>query len=195
MFFFLDGYRFRAVGQACHTLSVASKKEAGAVLESESTLTQEITAAVSPREPQSERDRRIPVLALLQCSLDVAIDCLSTALENTDVVCTQDIVVFSNQTPGSNWPDGLRFEAVPSDEIVTANGCLCCSLRSELARSLSRLFLQLLRREVKPVRLVIVVTSAADVAPLFETLRHAPFLAQRYRLVGYKDLSIPDASG
>ena len=158
-------------------------------MESESTLTQEITAALMPQSLRSQRDHRIPALALLQGSLDLATELISIALQETDLVCARDIVLFSNQTPGSGWPDGLRFVSVPSDELVLANGCLCCSMRSELAGALSQLFLQVLRRQADPVRLVIIVTTAADASALAETLRHAPFLGQRYRLAGCKDLS------
>jgi len=158
-------------------------------LETESTLTQEITAALMPKDLRLQRDHRIPVLALLQSSMDLATELISTALQETDVVFARDIVLFSNQTPGSSWPDGLRFIPVPSDELALANGCLCCSMRSELASALSQLFLQVLRRQTHPVRLVIIVTTAADASALVETLRHAPFLAQRYRLAGCKDLS------
>ena len=167
----------------------SSQKVPGGILDSESTLTQEITAALMAGDLQLRPDHRIPVLALLQCSVGLALASLSTALRETDVVRMHDIVLFSDQTQGSNWPDDLRFTPVPSDELLSAQGCLCCSMRSDLASALSQLFLQVLRRQAQPVRLVIIVTTATDAAPLRETLRHAPFLAQRYRLAGCVDLS------
>lgn len=151
-------------------------------MDTETTLTQEISAALASSTHHGREDRRIPVLALLQCSLADACSALSASLKSLTSIAFEDLILICSEAPD---PHGLvlpRFKHVRSDELLQAQGCLCCSLRSELAQMLSQIFLQVLRREIPAVRLVVIVTNATDAEPLTQTLRHAPFLGQRYRL-------------
>jgi len=151
-------------------------------LETETTLTQEISAALAVSTHQGREDRRIPVLVMLQCSLASASSALSTALAGMGSITFDDLILISSEAADANGLMPPRFKQVETDELVQAQGCLCCSMRSELAQVLSQMFLQVLRREIPAVRLVVIVTDANDAKPLEQTLRHAPFLGQRYRL-------------
>lgn len=168
----------------------SSKKSSEQSLETETTLTQEISAALAVSTHQGREDRRIPVLVLLQCSLADAYSALSVSLAGMPSVTFEDLILISNESPGADDLVPPRFKQVQSDELVQAQGCLCCSMRSELAQVLSQIFLQVLRREVPVVRLIVVITTAGDANPLGQTLRHAPFLSQRYRLAASHHLPI-----
>jgi len=70
-----------------------------------------------------------------------------------------------------------------SAETVTVleGGCICCLVRGALADTLRDLFMQALRRTIKPFRHLIIETSGlASPAPILFTLRHEHFLAERY---------------
>jgi len=66
--------------------------------------------------------------------------------------------------------------------VQGAGECLCCGFRSSLGDTLRQVFLDsLARRRSIPSRIVIV--ADAQNADIFrQTLRHAPFLSQRYVL-------------
>lgn len=60
-------------------------------------------------------------------------------------------------------------------------GCICCTASGGVADALRDLFMAALRRQVKPFKHVLVeATGLAGPAPLLFTLRHDPFLAERY---------------
>ncbi|CAM3735523.1 CobW C-terminal domain-containing protein [Bordetella sputigena] len=69
-----------------------------------------------------------------------------------------------------------------SDTVrVVAGGCICCVVRGGLVDTLRDLFLLALRRAIPPFRQVLIETSGlASPAPILFTLRHEPFLAERY---------------
>jgi G3E family GTPase len=70
--------------------------------------------------------------------------------------------------------------------MVTLNsGCLCCTVRGDLVRTMSELFLKRSKGEVTPFkRMVVETTGLADPAPILHTLMTDPLLASRYRLDG-----------
>jgi hypothetical protein len=142
-----------------------------------------IASAISNQLPS---DGRIPVVALLGQSLAQANE---GALKSLNGQIAMETVVFSDQPVPANWPVSLRHIAVASDELAQARGCLCCSMRSELARELSALFLKVLRRQMPRVSLIVIVTNSLDSDALELTLRHAPFLGQRFRFAA----SLPPA--
>lgn len=156
------------------------------------TLTEEITAAVTAQLTLDARvavnDHRIPLLVVGQTRLVMVCQAFRASVSNLDSLEMADIVFVASQAADSmqtsDLPDDLRLWSVSCDELIEAQGCLCCSMRSEIASVLSRLFLQVLRREQPKVRLVVLLTSGSDVGPLKQALRHAPFLGQRYRFVG-----------
>jgi len=74
---------------------------------------------------------------------------------------------------------------VDDQVVVLDSGCLCCSVRGELARALRELFLRALAREIPPIdRVLVETTGLADPAPVIHTLMAEPFIADRYRCDG-----------
>ncbi|ALM81918.1 GTP-binding protein [Bordetella sp. N] len=68
---------------------------------------------------------------------------------------------------------------------VLEGGCICCLVRGALTDTLRDLFMQALRRTIKPFRHLIIETSGlASPAPILFTLRHDHFLAERYAYEG-----------
>ena len=82
--------------------------------------------------------------------------------------------------------DHLLVEKSNDEGMVTLNsGCLCCTVRGDLVRTMSELFLKRSRGEVTPFkRMVVETTGLADPAPILHTLMTDPLLASRYRLDG-----------
>jgi G3E family GTPase len=72
------------------------------------------------------------------------------------------------------------------DELVMLDsGCICCTVRSDLTRSLKDLFMKSLRREIPPItRVIIETTGLADPAPVIYTLMEDFFIIDRYRIDG-----------
>ncbi|HEX5802375.1 MAG TPA: GTP-binding protein [Azospira sp.] len=65
------------------------------------------------------------------------------------------------------------------------SGCLCCSVRGDLARALRDLFMRRLRREIPAFsRVVVETTGLADPAPVIYTLLEDFFIAERFRSDG-----------
>lgn len=125
-------------------------------------------------------DRRLPVLVLLNATPQSVSHVLLTGLVGSDL---GRLVVFAASTSTNDWPTELRTVLIGTDELADSQGCLCCSMRSELAGSLSRLFLRLLRRQEPEVAGILIVTQSSSDSALVKTLQHAPFLGQRFRLV------------
>lgn len=130
--------------------------------------------------PLSENaDSRIAVIGAFGGGLVAFIDRM---LLKTDAMQRRNVVVLSAEARPAQWPTELRLVSLESDELATHEGCLCCSWRSELPAKLGQLFLDVLRRKQSVVKAVVVVSSSGNVDILQQTLRHAPFLAQRFRL-------------
>lgn len=125
-------------------------------------------------------DKRIPVLVLLGTSLSRA---LVEVFDDLDSEVLKQVVVLAGHAKPARWPGSLRCIHVSDDELVNTDGCLCCALRSEFPAALSQLFFSVLRRQQGKVGMAIIVTQANTADVLANTLKHAPFLGQRYRLV------------
>jgi hypothetical protein len=134
------------------------------------------------------KDTRIPVLAALGDSVPRILGQLVAAVEPAQ---KPSVVVFAPGSRPENWPPDLRLRLMTEDELSTSEGCLCCAMQTGLASMLQSLFLSLLRRTEAPVKAVIVVSEAKTVDALAATLKHAPFIGQRYRLLGSLPLSEP----
>lgn len=69
--------------------------------------------------------------------------------------------------------------------VLLDSGCLCCSVRGDLARSLRELFMRRLRREIPAFsRVIVETTGLADPAPVIYTLLEDFFIAERFRSDG-----------
>ena len=84
---------------------------------------------------------------------------------------------------------GLDHElvAASNDEniMVMDSGCICCSIRGELAETLRDLFVRRAREEIPAFdRVVIETTGLADPAPVLHTLMANPLVASCFRLDG-----------
>lgn len=125
------------------------------------------------------QDARIPLVVLLGTTLERALIDVFAGL-GPDTL--EKVVVLADQARTGHCPSSLRHILLSGDDLSVTDGCLCCSMRSELASELSRLFFRVLRRQEPSVAAVIIVTAAVDASALQSTLLHAPFLGQRYRL-------------
>jgi G3E family GTPase len=83
---------------------------------------------------------------------------------------------------------GLDHELIRTgDETVALleSGCVCCTLRSDLADALKDLFLKRVKGQIPEFdRVIVETTGLADPAPLLHTLIVEPLTAARYRLEG-----------
>jgi G3E family GTPase len=76
--------------------------------------------------------------------------------------------------------DHLLVERLDEDTVLLAAGCLCCTIRGDLARALR----DLAQRPQPITRVVIETTGLADPAPILQTLMGDPLLLRDYRLDG-----------
>ncbi|MCB1954676.1 MAG: GTP-binding protein [Rhodocyclaceae bacterium] len=76
--------------------------------------------------------------------------------------------------------------AMAEDRLVLLDsGCVCCSVRGDLPRAFKDLTMRCQRREIPPIRrLLLETTGLADPAPLMRTLLEDFFIAERYRADG-----------
>ncbi|MCB1888667.1 MAG: GTP-binding protein [Rhodocyclaceae bacterium] len=69
--------------------------------------------------------------------------------------------------------------------VVLDSGCVCCTVRGDLPRAFKDLTMRSLRREIPPIRrLLLETTGLADPAPLVRTLLEDFFIAERFRADG-----------
>ena len=95
-----------------------------------------------------------------------------------------DAAVLINEF-GEVGVDHHLVDKVDDNIVVLDSGCLCCSVRGDLARSLRDLFMRRLRREIPAFsRVLIETTGLADPAPVLYTLLEDFFIAERYRIDG-----------
>lgn len=81
--------------------------------------------------------------------------------------------------------DHLLVEHIDENLVLLESGCLCCTVRGDLTRTLRALFMRRLRRELPALeRIVIETTGLADPAPVLFTLMQDFFIAERFRLDG-----------
>ena len=92
------------------------------------------------------------------------------------------VLLSARATPDATILEHPRCITVAGMSPDPATGCLCCGIRSGVGDALRDLFLKALSRRVPPVVRVMIESATTDSAALRFTLRHAPFLGQRYRL-------------
>lgn len=79
--------------------------------------------------------------------------------------------------------DHMLIESSAENVHLLSSGCLCCSVRGDLVRTLRELFLKRTKGEVPAFRRVIIETTGlADPAPILHTLMLDPLIAARFRL-------------
>ncbi|PLK50712.1 GTP-binding protein [Uliginosibacterium sp. TH139] len=126
-------------------------------------------------------DKRIPVVLLTGFLGSGKTSLLNSLLRAPEMA---GAAVLINEV-GAVGLDHLLVEQVSEDITLLESGCLCCTVRGDLSRSLRDLFMRRLRREIGQLdRVVIETTGLADPAPVIHTLLKDFFLAERFRLEG-----------
>jgi G3E family GTPase len=94
----------------------------------------------------------------------------------------QQTMVIVNEL-GEIGIDHLLVETDTEDIFLLEGGCLCCYVRTDLIKTLEKLFIQQQGKEVnKFTRVLIETTGLADPAPILRTLIQDRFIAAHYRL-------------
>jgi G3E family GTPase len=139
------------------------------------------TAATQTAAPTAA-EQRIPVTVLTGFLGSGKTTLLNKLLRRPELA---DTAVIINEF-GEIGLDHLLVEKSDDEGMVTLNsGCLCCTVRGDLVRTMSELFLKRARGEVTSFkRMVVETTGLADPAPILHTLMTDPLLASRYRLDG-----------
>jgi G3E family GTPase len=79
--------------------------------------------------------------------------------------------------------DHLLLEAVDGDTVILQSGCVCCTIRGDLADAIRRLFSRRERGLIPRFdRLAIETTGLADPAPIISTLLAEPVIRHHFRL-------------
>lgn len=95
-----------------------------------------------------------------------------------------DAAVLINEF-GEVGIDHHLVDKIDDNLVLLDSGCLCCSVRGDLARALRDLFMRRLRREIPAFsRVIIETTGLADPAPVIYTLMEDFFIAERFRIDG-----------
>ncbi|MFN3276631.1 MAG: CobW family GTP-binding protein [Paracoccus sp. (in: a-proteobacteria)] len=93
------------------------------------------------------------------------------------------IAVIVNEF-GEAGLDHDLIESVAEDVVLMASGCICCSIRDDLARTLGALYVRRMRGGLTFDRVVIETTGLADPGPIHHTLLLDRLVAGAYRLDG-----------
>jgi G3E family GTPase len=97
---------------------------------------------------------------------------------------SERIAVVVNEY-GSEGIDGKLVVGVRDELVELANGCVCCTVRGDLSRTLRRL----LGRRRAPERVLIETSGLASPGPAAQTLLVDPGLSSAYRLAGIVTLA------
>jgi G3E family GTPase len=90
------------------------------------------------------------------------------------------IAVLENEFGEVSIDDGLVAESMdaPEDLITMDNGCVCCSVRGDLIRTLG----QLSKRRKDFDAIILETTGLADPAPIVYTIQTNPKMSDHYRI-------------
>lgn len=87
--------------------------------------------------------------------------------------------VFAN----SNLAQNIESEHIADNTVLLSSGCLCCTLKNELADTMRDLFFKRALQAIPEFkRLVIETTGMADPGPILANLMNEPVIESTYRL-------------
>lgn len=95
----------------------------------------------------------------------------------------QAVAVIINEY-GEESIDHRLVMAVEEDIYQMANGCLCCTLRTDIADMLRSILKAKEEKGVAIDHIIIETTGMADPAPIVQTFFNLPFLKQHFRING-----------
>jgi hypothetical protein len=104
------------------------------------------------------------------------------------------VVLYTGAQLAAERANDLGYERVESFALahsVSFEGCLCCGLNSGLGDALRALFLRVLSKKASPVDRVIIDAACLDTAQIVKTLKHMPFLGQRYLYFATLTVKLP----
>jgi G3E family GTPase len=101
------------------------------------------------------------------------------------------IAVIVNEF-GEAGLDHDLIEAVSEEIVLMQSGCLCCSVRGDLSRTIASLIARRDAGELGFARVVIETTGLADPGPILQTLLVDPYLAGETRMDGV--VTVADAA-
>ena len=124
---------------------------------------------------------RIPVTVLTGFLGSGKTTLLNHVLKQPDMAATAVIV---NEF-GEIGLDHLLVESATEDVVLMSSGCLCCTVRGDIANTLTDLFVGRVKGKVPYfTRAVIETTGLADPAPVLHALLADPIVAERYMIDG-----------
>jgi G3E family GTPase len=124
---------------------------------------------------------RIPVTVLTGFLGSGKTTLLNHVLKHPDMAATAVIV---NEF-GEIGLDHLLVESATEDVVLMSSGCLCCTVRGDIANTLTDLFVGRVKGKVPYfTRAVIETTGLADPAPVLHALLADPIVAERYMIDG-----------
>ncbi len=129
----------------------------------------------------SEAAARIPVTLLTGFLGSGKTTVLNHVLQQPGMAATAVVV---NEF-GEIGLDHLLVESATDDVVLLNSGCLCCTVRGDIADTLVNLFVSRAKGRVPHfVRAVIETTGLADPAPIVHALMSDAIVAERYMLDG-----------
>jgi G3E family GTPase len=130
--------------------------------------------------PASPPDPRLPV-TLLTGFLGAGKTTLLNAVLRS--VTSSKTAVVVNEF-GEAGLDHDLIEAGDEEIILMQSGCLCCSVRGDLAHTIAELIDRMQAGDISFARIIIETTGLADPGPILQTLLVDPYLARTVRLDG-----------